>query len=310
MEQLEICIFSAFLILLHSPNAVPVTVSSGNPRVEVPENADAVLSCVFKTERDSAPRIEWKRTGKDVSFVYYDGKFSGDYAGRAQIDGATVTLYKVTQKDTGEYRCEVSATQDRVKLGETNITLKVLVPPHTPLCEIPSSAVTGSTVELRCSDKQSVPPAIYTWYKDNNLLSVTRWSNITYTLDTNTGTLRFKTVSRADTGQYRCVASNGVGVPKSCEGKHMKIDDVNVAVIIAVVVVVFIILACSLGVYYAYRQGYFRKGHSGRSFWIPQCHGISHISSQTLHRADDINNTNYSPPQDSQDFKHTKSFML
>ncbi|KAJ8253221.1 hypothetical protein GJAV_G00210430 [Gymnothorax javanicus] len=310
MEQLEIYIFSALLIMLHSPNSVSVTVSSHKPRVEVPENADAVLSCVYKTERDSSPRIEWKKKGKDVSFVYFDGQFIGEFAGRAKIDGATVTLYKVTQKDTGEYRCEVSASLDRVKLGETNVTLKVLVPPNTPLCEIPSSAVTGSTVELRCRDKQSVPPAVYTWYKDNKKLTINRWPNITYSLDSSTGTLRFNTVSRADTGQYRCEAKNGVGAPKSCEGKHMKIDDVNISVIIGVVVVVFIIVACGMGVYYAYRQGYFRKGHSGRSFWIPQCDGIAHISSQNLHRADDINNINYSPPQDSQDFKHTKSFML
>lgn len=37
-----------------------------------------------------------------------------------------MNLRKVTQKDTGEYRCEVSAPLDRVKLGETNVTLKVL----------------------------------------------------------------------------------------------------------------------------------------------------------------------------------------
>ncbi|KAJ8410462.1 hypothetical protein AAFF_G00193660 [Aldrovandia affinis] len=311
MEQLEIFIFSAFLILMQSPNSVPVTVYSNKPRVEVPENADAVLSCVFKTERDSTPRIEWKKKDKEVSFVYFDGQFTGDFTGRAKIDGATVTLHRVTQKDTGEYRCEVSAPLDRVTLGETNITLKVLVPPHTPSCEIPSSALTGSTVELRCKDKQSVPPATYSWYKDNKLLSVARRSNITYTLDSHSGTLRFSTVSRADAGQYRCEASNGVGLPKSCEGKHMKIDDVNMSAIIAAVVVVFLIITvCGLGAYYAYRQGYFRKGHSGRSFWIPQCHGIAHISSQNLHRADDINSTTYSPPQDSQDFKHTKSFML
>ncbi|KAI1899708.1 hypothetical protein AGOR_G00064550 [Albula goreensis] len=312
MVRLELCIFSTFLILLHSPCAVLVVVRSDRPRVEVPENGDAVLSCLFNTERESNPRIEWKKKGKDVSFVYFDGQFRGDFTNRATIDGATVTLHKVTQKDTGVYRCEVSAPLDKVNLGETNVTLKVLVPPHTPWCEIPSSALTGSMVELHCRDEQSVPPATYKWYKDNKLLSIPRQapSNITYSVDAKTGTLSFSTVSRADTGQYRCEASNGVGLPKSCEGKHMKIDDVNWPVIIAVVVVIIIITICGLGVGYAYRQGYFRRGHSGRSFWIPQCHGNAHISSQNLHRADDINNTSYSPPQDSQDFKHTKSFML
>lgn len=46
--------------------------------------------------------------------------------GRAKIEGATITLQKVTRKDAGEYRCEVSASGDTVQLGEINITLKVL----------------------------------------------------------------------------------------------------------------------------------------------------------------------------------------
>lgn len=52
--------------------------------------------------------------------------FSGPFQGRASIDGATVRLLRVTQADAGEYRCEVSAALDTIKLGETNVTLKVL----------------------------------------------------------------------------------------------------------------------------------------------------------------------------------------
>lgn len=37
-----------------------------------------------------------------------------------------MTLQRVTQEDTGEYRCEISAPLDSVSLGETNVTLKVL----------------------------------------------------------------------------------------------------------------------------------------------------------------------------------------
>lgn len=51
---------------------------------------------------------------------------SEPYASRAAIDGATVTLQSVTQKDTGVYRCEVTAKMDRVPLGEINVTLNVL----------------------------------------------------------------------------------------------------------------------------------------------------------------------------------------
>jgi hypothetical protein len=58
---------------------VPVTVSTTTPKVEVHENSDAVLSCDFRTEKEQNPRIEWKKKGTDVSFVYYEGHFRGDW---------------------------------------------------------------------------------------------------------------------------------------------------------------------------------------------------------------------------------------
>lgn len=51
---------------------------------------------------------------------------AGAYAGRAKIDGATLTIHAVTQKDSGEYRCEVTASEDHVNLGEASVTLNVL----------------------------------------------------------------------------------------------------------------------------------------------------------------------------------------
>lgn len=33
---------------------------------------------MFHTEKEQNPRIEWKKKGKDVSFVYFDGHFRGE----------------------------------------------------------------------------------------------------------------------------------------------------------------------------------------------------------------------------------------
>ncbi|XP_029942443.1 junctional adhesion molecule 2A isoform X5 [Salarias fasciatus] len=266
---------------------------------------------MFRTEKDQNPRIEWKKKGKGVSFVYYDGHFRGPFEGRASIDGATVTLHRVTQDDAGEYRCEISAPFDSVSLGETNVTLRVLVPPHTPACDIPGSAVTGSKVQLRCRDQQSIPPATYSWYKDNK--KITHHANATYVINTHTGVLEFKSVAKEDSGRYSCLASNGIGSPKMCEAKRMTIEDVNIsAVVAAVVVICLLVVICSCGGLVLHRNGFFTPGHRGRSFWISQRHGAAaHTSSQTLHRADDTSNVNYvPPPQEPQDFKHTQSFML
>ncbi|KAM6893927.1 junctional adhesion molecule 2A [Xenentodon cancila] len=294
-----------------SPSS-PVTVTTTRHKVEVEESSDAVLSCLFRTEVDQNPRIEWKRKGKDVSFVYFNGKFRGAFQGRASIEGATVTLRRVTQEDAGEYRCEISASLDSVSLGETNVTLKVLVPPDTPSCEIPSSAVTGSVVQLRCWDQQSIPPATYSWYKDNKPIDTHRHANATYLINLQTGILEFKAVAKEDTGHYKCLASNGVGSPKMCEGQRMTIEDVNItAVVAAVVVVCLVVVVCGCGGLLLHRNGFFTLLTPPRSFWISECHGAAHISSQTLHRTEDTSNVNYiPPPQEPQDFKHTQSFML
>uniref|UniRef100_A0A8C2Q6G8 Junctional adhesion molecule 2a n=1 Tax=Cyprinus carpio TaxID=7962 RepID=A0A8C2Q6G8_CYPCA len=209
---------------------VPVTVTSRSPGVEAREFLEAELSCEFKTENDENPRIEWKKVDKDVSFVYFNNSFIGPFHGRADIKGATVRLHKVTQKDAGKYRCEVTAPKDHVSLGEVNVTLTVLVPPQAPSCDVPSSALTGSLVQLRCRDHHSIPAAVYTWYKDNKPLAIKK-PNATYTIDEKTGVLTFQKVSRADTGQYHCEAKNWVGPAKSCSGTHMQIGDVCVCVV-------------------------------------------------------------------------------
>ncbi|XP_034007525.1 junctional adhesion molecule 2a isoform X1 [Trematomus bernacchii] len=297
------------ILLMQCSPSVPVSVSTERHKVEAHEFSDAVLSCTFRTEKDQNPRIEWKKKGRGVSLVYYDGHFKAPFEGRASIEGATVTLQRVTQEDAGEYRCEISAPNDSVQLGETNVTLKVLVPPHTPSCEIPSGAVTGSVVQLRCRDQQSIPPATYSWFKDSIQLSPPWRANTTFVINSHTGVLEFKAVAKEDTGRYSCLASNGVGPPKMCEAKHMKIEDVNILAVVAAVVVVFlVVVACSCGGLFLHRNGFFSR-HRGRSFWISQCHGAAHISSQTLHRTEDTSNVNYIPPP-QEDFKHTQSFML
>ncbi|XP_053733373.1 junctional adhesion molecule 2b [Synchiropus splendidus] len=234
------------LISLHSPLCESVTVSTRKPVVEVHEHTDAVLSCEFRTELEQNPRIEWKKKGKDVTFVYFAEHFTGPYERRAKIDGGTLTLHAVTQKDSGEYRCEVTAIRDRNNLGEATVTLKVLVPPHVPSCEVPSSVFVGSGLELMCKDKQSVPPATYRWYKDNKALMAT--SDTPFSIDSNKGTLKFKSVSKVDAGMYRCESSNSVGAPKSCVAKQLKVIDypLNLTILIAGAsgFVVFILFCC------------------------------------------------------------------
>lgn len=63
----------------------------------------------------------------------------------------------------------------------------MVVPPHVPSCEVPSSVFVGADLDLLCKDKLSVPPATYRWYKDNKALTAT--ADTPYSIDTHKGTL-------------------------------------------------------------------------------------------------------------------------
>lgn len=75
------------------------------------------------------------------------------------------------------------------------------VPPHTPSCEVPSGAVTGSVVQLRCRDQQSIPPATYSWFKDNQPISAPRHANATYIINSHTGILVSLCLQISNTGK-------------------------------------------------------------------------------------------------------------
>uniref|UniRef100_A0A493STC1 Junctional adhesion molecule 2 n=1 Tax=Anas platyrhynchos platyrhynchos TaxID=8840 RepID=A0A493STC1_ANAPP len=103
------------------------------------------------------------------------------------------------------------------------------VPPTTPVCEVPSSAMTGTVVELSCKETEGSPPSEYQWYKNGvPLLEKTgtgsaRAANVTYTMNKKSGTLLFNTVTKNDTGEYFCEASNGIGLPQKCSVRRMQV---------------------------------------------------------------------------------------
>ncbi|KAK5860817.1 hypothetical protein PBY51_022273 [Eleginops maclovinus] len=266
MNTMTLWALPLLITLMHSPLCLSVTVSSSKPKVEVHEHTDAVLACEFRTEKDANPRIEWKKKGKGVTFVYFNHKFTGPYASRAKMEGATLTIHSVSQKDSGEYRCEVTASEDHVSLGEATVTLNVLVPPHVPSCEVPSSVFVGSGLELQCKDKLSVPPATYRWYKDNKAL--TSSAETQYSADTNKGTLKFRSVTKIDAGMYRCESSNSVGAPKSCVAQQLKVIDypLNMAVLIAgAAAFLALVLFCCICVCVCRRRGCCRKEKNMKS---------------------------------------------
>ncbi|KAM8817932.1 junctional adhesion molecule B isoform 2-T2 [Rhynchonycteris naso] len=257
------------------------------------EYQEAVLTCKYPKKTMSS-RLEWKKLGKSVSFVYYQQALKGDFKDRAQMMDFSIRIKNVTRADAGKYRCEVSTPSEQGQtLEEDTVTLEVLVAPGVPSCEVPNSALSGTVVELRCQDKEGNPAPEYTWFKDGirlvgNLKLDIQSTNSSYTMNTKTGTLQFNTVSKLDSGEYSCEARNSIG-SRRCQGRRMQVDDLNVSGIIAAVVVVALVISiCALGVCYAQRKGYFSKETSFQK--------SSSASKDTT--------------MSENDFKHSKSFII
>ncbi|XP_019585414.1 junctional adhesion molecule B isoform X2 [Rhinolophus sinicus] len=226
------------------------------------EYQEVILACKYP-KKTIAFRLEWKKLGPSVSFVYYQQALQGDFKDRAELIDFSIRIKNVTRNDAGNYRCEISAPSEQGQnLEEDTVTLEVLVAPAVPSCEVPNSALSGTVVELRCQDKEGNPRPEYTWFKDGvpllwNPKLGSQSSNSSYTMNTKSGTLQFNTVSKLDSGEYSCEARNAVG-HRRCPGKRMQVDDRNVSgIITAVVIVALVISICGFGVCYAQRKGYF-----------------------------------------------------
>lgn len=263
-------------------------VESENYDVKELEFGETVLTCKYRLEKDQVVRLEWKKMdlNGDVSFVYFNNSLAADLQKRAKMMDSSIIFRNLSRADSGQYRCEVSAPQDRKNFQEIIINLAVLVAPSVPVCDIPSSAMSGSVVQLKCLEKEGNPASEYKWFKNGLALELSvKAINATYKVDKATGTLHFNTVTMADTGDYYCEASNKIGKPQRCPSKKMQVDDLNLAGIIsAVVIVSLVIVLCGCGVYYAHRRGYFSGGKSKKE--------------------------HNSASQPESDFKHTKSFVI
>ncbi|XP_053164264.1 junctional adhesion molecule B isoform X2 [Hemicordylus capensis] len=284
------------LLRVEDHKAHGITVQTEHERVTAREFEEAILSCKHNAGKETEIRVEWKKvTRSDVSFVYFGGTFVGDFNKRAKMWDSSIRIKNVTRKDAGKYRCEISAsTGQGQEAAEIEISLLVLVPPAIPVSEVPISAMSGTVVELRCKENEGSPASKYKWYRsgiallENPALWRIKKERISYTMNTTSGTLLFNPVSKNDTGEYYCEASNGIGPPQKSPVKRMQVDDLNVSAIIAAVVIVALVVAsCGLGVYYAQKKGYFSKRNSS-----------------------DKKASKYKGAQSETDFKHTKSFVI
>ncbi|XP_032820270.2 junctional adhesion molecule C [Petromyzon marinus] len=303
---------SALLLLLLSQchRTAAVTVNSRDTNPIVREYEQVTLHCQYQTVSVS-PRVEWKKIkGGEKNFVYFNGQITGDLKDRAYIAdvarafNASVTIRNASRSDTATYRCEVLATQDTKAFDEIEINLVVQVKPVTPRCVVPTAVTTGRSTELLCQESEGFPISTYQWFRNGDQVPLDpkgslKFSNSSYRLNVNTGSLTFSGVRPMDTGNYYCVASNPAGSAQ-CSAQHMEVNDLNVGAIVAAVIVVVLVVALSgIAIWWAHKMGYFKKHKaSSRYRSPPDARGRGSLHSKSR------------PADDEGDFRHKSSFVI
>ncbi|XP_077112927.1 junctional adhesion molecule A [Ranitomeya variabilis] len=237
----------------------------GDDEKRVKEGDNVEFACNYPSSYKD-PRIEWKFiSGQDISFIYYNGALTVSYAGRCLFYLQGLTLKSVTRKDAGNYVCEVTdSSSGKPEVKELSTTLVVLVPPSVPIAQVPTSVTIGSSTTLYCVENDAAPRPTFTWYKNKIKMpqdpkSSPAFQNSTYIMDPVTGQLTFNPVTKADSGEYSCEATNDQGRQSSAT-VTMEAYEKNVGGIVAAVIIVLLILALiGFGVWFAYSRGYIGK---------------------------------------------------
>ncbi|KAG9351509.1 hypothetical protein JZ751_022760 [Albula glossodonta] len=287
---------------LHYITTLAVTLRTTNKSPWANEFESIELTCLIESISTTTPRIEWKKIKNgEPSYVYFRDEVSGDLKNRATIrEPASLVITNTTRSDTALYRCEVTAADDHKSFDEIVIDLVVRVKPVVPRCSVPKSVPVGKSAELRCVEDEGFPPPKYQWFRNKEEIpedpkSSPKFFNSTYSLDMNSGTLKFSAVRKEDAGEYYCRAKNDAG-HSQCGPQAMEVYDINIAgIIFGVLVVVVVLLCITVGICCAYKRGYFAsQKQTGNNYKAPA-------------KGDGVD---YVRTEDEGDFRHKSSFVI
>ncbi|XP_050949209.1 junctional adhesion molecule 3B [Labeo rohita] len=286
------CYISTLAVILKTTNAKPW----------VNEFEPIELSCMIESISTPNPRIEWKKIKKgEPSYVYFGKQMAGDLERRAEIRHlASLFILNATRADTADYRCEVTAPNDQKSFDEILISLTVRVKPVVPRCSVPKSVPVGKPAELHCIEDEGYPKSHYQWFRNKEEIpedpkSSPKFLNSSYAVSREMGTLKFSAVRKEDAGEYYCRARNEAGISE-CGPQMMEVYDINIAgIILGVVVVVTVLLCITVGIFCAYKRGYFTsQKQTGNNYKAPA-------------KGDGVD---YVRTDEEGDFRHKSSFVI
>ncbi|XP_061576371.1 junctional adhesion molecule 3B [Cololabis saira] len=295
----------AFCLILytvfgHIPSSLGVILRTTDKIVWANEFEPIELTCLIESISTNNPRIEWKKIKNGVpSYVYFQNKISGDLENRAQLrEPANILIFNATRSDTAEYRCEVAAIDDQRDFDEILISLAVRVKPVVPRCSVPEAVTVGTSTELRCLENQGFPAPQYRWFHNSEELpqdpkNSPRFANFSYSINPDTGGLKFRRVRKEDAGEYYCQAKNDAGYAQ-CSPQIMDVYDVDILGIFLKSLGIFAVVVSLVGCLCSFRRMCpHNKGHSENNYnWPAQNDRVDYSDADEGH------------------FRHKSSFVI
>ncbi|XP_025413387.1 uncharacterized protein LOC112685665 [Sipha flava] len=149
-------------------------------KLEVPQWADlrssVTLNCQYDTGGDSLYSVKWYKDEHEF-FRYTPGlnpktlvfNLDGVNVDENKSSSTVVTLFPLTRKSSGNYKCEVStdAPNFPTVVGDANMTV-IALPEDGPRIEgLRQWYTVGDYLEANCTAKMTFPEAQVTWYINN-----------------------------------------------------------------------------------------------------------------------------------------------
>ncbi|XP_053296302.1 cell surface A33 antigen [Pleuronectes platessa] len=214
-----------FLILTVLPCCRSLEVSIPEPEYMVARGGDVALTCSFIPARTDFNTIvlRWDVDPEEINapmesvatyFVNNPIDIAPAFEGRATLEVdlqnrvSTLTLKKVTIRDSRRFQCNVLIPNDDEGNTAASTSLLVLVPPSPPVCSINGRAEYWNDISLTCSSEEGSPQPVYEWKSFDVRNAPRAFPPKTTEKD---GVLSLFNISRETSGIFTCTSTNRVG---------------------------------------------------------------------------------------------------
>ena len=194
-------------IMVETPLSVTHSLTVSNTFNIQAEPSQAVVSVPLRGETSLACRTIGAPGGTEIEWSRDGAVFSGSETYRQT--GSSIQLVNVSIQDAGYYYCTAQGPGGQTKTA--SIQVKVLFP--TSILSLEKNVLQsgrGFETELTCVVTGEPRPRVM-WYKDGQVLNITRHSRLQYQQAGSKHILVIQNTQGSDYGTYMCYATNSIG---------------------------------------------------------------------------------------------------